>query len=98
MTIAAMSFALFFELFYAGLVAGYTNDMEGTVTNLEVGDVQIHAQGYLETPSLYKTIEGSDELVEKIEQLGFAASSRLNGGGLAASGENPSGQTVESSC
>ena len=55
-TIAAMSFALFFELFYAGLVAGYTNDMEGTVTDLEVGDVQIHAQGYLETPSLFPSL------------------------------------------
>ena len=89
-----MSFALFFELFYAGLVAGYTNDIEGMVTNLEVGDVQIHAQGYLETPSLYKTIERSNELVEKIEQLGFAASYFLNGGGLAASGEFSAGVSL----
>ena len=62
-TISAMSFALFFELFYAGLVAGYTNDMENSITDLEVGDIQIHAVGYLETPSLDKVITDSDTLI-----------------------------------
>ena len=93
-TIFAMSFALFFELFYAGLVAGYTNDMENSITDLEVGDIQIHAVGYLETPSLYKVITDSDTLIMGIEGLGLSASSRLKGGGLAASGENSAGVSL----
>ena len=45
-TIAAMSFALFVMILYAGLVEGYLRNMERSVLDLEVGDVQVFADGY----------------------------------------------------
>lgn len=90
-TVGAMGFALFVELLYAGLVPGYMRAMEEDVTQLEVGDVQIHAEGYLDVPSLYTFMEDSDAIVERIDALGYPATARLLGGGLAASGEFSAG-------
>lgn len=90
-TIAAMAFALFVELLYSGLVPGYLNAMQQDITELEIGDVQIHADGYRNSPSIYTSIDDSDALVERIEGLGYAASARVLGGGLAASGEYSAG-------
>jgi putative ABC transport system permease protein len=90
-TIAAMTLALWVLLLYSGLIPGYLRSMENSVTQLELGDVQIHAEGFLDSPSLYTLIEDSDEVVARLEEQGIAASPRLLGGGLAAAGESSAG-------
>ena len=90
-TISAMAFALFVELLYAGLIPGMLEGMQEDITDLELGDIQVHSADYLERPSLYTSIPGSDALVAKIEEAGYAASPRLLGGGLAAAGEFSAG-------
>ncbi len=90
-TITAMTLALWVLLLYAGFVPGYMKDMEEGVTELEIGDLQIHAPGYLESPSLYTAMEDSDAIVQQLEEAGIAASPRLLGGGLGASGEFSAG-------
>jgi putative ABC transport system permease protein len=90
-TIAAMTLALWVLLLYAGFIPGYLQNMEEGVTELEVGDIQIHADGYLTSPSLYTVIEDSAEIVARLEEAGIAASPRLAGGGLGASGEFSAG-------
>ncbi len=90
-TISAMTLALWVLLLYAGFIPGYMKDMEEGVTELEIGDIQIHAPGYLESPSLYTAMEDSDAIVRQLEQAGIAASPRLLGGGLGASGEFSAG-------
>ncbi len=90
-TIAAMAFALFVECLYSGLIPGYMNAMLEDITQLELGDLQIHAEGYRNSPSLYTTIEDPGAVVARIEALGYAAAPRLLGGGLAASGEYSAG-------
>jgi putative ABC transport system permease protein len=90
-TISAMTLALFFELLYAGLIPGMLLGMQDDITSMEVGDIQIHNAEYLDRPSMYTRIEQSDALVAKAEELGFAASARLLGGGLIAAGEYSAG-------
>jgi len=72
-TIAAMTLATWVQLLYAGIIPGYLDVMEEGVTQLEVGDLQIHADGYLTSPSLYTAIENSDEVVAQLEQQDIAA-------------------------
>ena len=86
-SIAAMSFALMFLVLYSGLIEGYMRGLEQDMLDLEVGDIQIHAEGYRDKPALHTCIQGDEELLVKLEEAGFPASGRYLAGGLAASGE-----------
>jgi ABC-type lipoprotein release transport system permease subunit len=90
-TIAAMSFALFVMILYAGLVEGYLRNMERSVLDLEVGDVQVFADGYRDNPSIYTRIEDPEELLAPLDAEGFPASGRLLAYGMAAAGESSAG-------
>jgi len=59
---------------------GYLENMDERVAESEIGDIQIHADGYLAAPSLFTVIEDSTEIVAKLEEAGIAASPRLLGG------------------
>lgn len=90
-TIAAMTLALVVELLYAGLVTGMFVDMQADVTEMDSGEIQVLAMDYLERPSLYSVVEEPHALVESLEAQGYAATPRLMGGGLGASGDLSSG-------
>lgn len=90
-TIAAMTLALVVELLYAGMVTGMMGGMEDDVTEYELGDVQVFAQGYLTRPSLYDVVDEPDALIAALQDGGYQATSRLYGGGLAGAGEASSG-------
>ncbi len=90
-TIAAMTFALWVELLYSGLITGFMSGMERDVLDLEVGDLQIHAEGYRERPSIYSAIEDPEALLGRLDEIGYPACARLLGGGLAAAGEFAAG-------
>ncbi len=90
-TIAAIALALTVELLYSGLVVGYVQGMERDVVDLELGDVQIHAEGYRERPSLYTKIEAPEPLLAALDERGYPASARLLAGGLGASGKLSAG-------
>ena len=90
-TIAAMTLALCVELLYAGLVTGYLQGMEDDILDLEVGDIQIFAGDYVDKPSMYTTIKNPDALLAQLDAVGYPASARLLGGGLAAADEFSAG-------
>ena len=90
-TIAAMTLALTVELLYAGLVTGMFVDMEDDVTEMDVGDIQVMSPDYLDRPSLYTTVADHEAIIERLSADGYAATPRLQGGGLAASGDLSSG-------
>jgi ABC-type lipoprotein release transport system permease subunit len=92
--ISAMTLALWVLLLYAGIIPGYIKSMEHSVTQLEIGDVQIHANTYLKRPSLYTTIEDERAILEQLDEAGLAATPRLIGGGLAAHEESSSGVSL----
>ena len=93
-TIAAMSLALFVEILYSGLITGYMQGMEDDVLDLEVGDMQIFAAGYLDKPSIYTAIEAPGALLARLDEAGYPSSPRLLAGGLAAAGEFSAGVSL----
>jgi len=93
-TIAAMTLALWVELLYAGLVRGYMGSMEQDLLDFELGDIQIFAASYLDRPSIYTAIDNPDALLARLDALGYPASVRLVGGGLAAAGELSAGVSL----
>lgn len=86
-----MSLALFILLVYAGLMEGYLADMERNVVDLEVGDVQVFAEGYRDDPSIYTRVEDEGRVLGPLRDAGFAATGRLLGFGLAAVGSSSAG-------
>lgn len=93
-TIAAMTLALWVELLYAGLVRGFMASMEQDLLDFELGDIQVFAPTYLDRPSIYTAIDNPASLLARLDALGYPASSRLLGGGLAASGELSAGVSL----
>jgi len=87
-TTAAMTLALWVMVLYSGLLEGYWRQMERGVLDLEVGDLQIHAPGYLDTPSLYTRIEACEPLLQQLQAAGYAATTRHDGRGQHRGGRS----------
>jgi ABC-type lipoprotein release transport system permease subunit len=90
-TVAAMSLALFVMILYSGLIQGYLIGLERNILDLEMGDVQIFADGYRDDPSIYNRIEDHEELLAKLDDAGSPSSARLVAAGLAAAGDQSAG-------
>ncbi len=93
-TIAAMTLALFVMVLWTGFMQGMLRDLENTILEVEMGDVQIHASDYRERPSLYTVIAEPDGLTRELESAGYRVSPRLLGGALAASQTTSAGAMV----
>jgi ABC-type lipoprotein release transport system permease subunit len=90
-TTAAMGFAGFIMIFYASLMEGLLQASERNAVGMNLGDIQIHAEGYRYDPDLYKRIENAGALVRRLEKKGFHATQRVYGFGLAAAGSASAG-------
>ena len=88
---SAMTLALLSMVLSGALMDGYMLSMEGNITDLEMGDIQVFAEGYAKRPSLYTRIGEVDRLVTRLEQAGFRVSPRLLAVGLAAGPEASAG-------
>lgn len=90
-TTAAMTLALLVTILYSGMVEGMLVNLEADALDFEVGAVQVFARGYQDNPSLYRRIDDADDVVRRLGEAGLAATARLLGAGLAASGEFSAG-------
>ncbi len=93
-TVGAMALGLYAMVVWFGMLQGLLNDMEETVVEVELGDLQIHAPTYLDDPSLYTDIDDVDALLARLEAAGFRASARLVGAGLAAARDSAAGASL----
>ena len=90
-TVAAMSLALCAMILYSGFAAGMLDGLEGKIVNMEVGDLQVFAKGYLDKPQIYTRMEDSAAVLDKLDRAGFPAAARLLGTGLAAAKDQSAG-------
>ena len=90
-TTLAMGFAGFIMILYAALTEGLLQTSERNAVAMNLGDMQIHAEGYRDDPDLYKRIDNAAGLVSKLQQAGFHATQRVYGFGLAAAGSTSAG-------
>lgn len=94
-TVAATTLAFTVMILYSSLVQGYLAAMERNLLDLELGDVQVHAPEYRDDASLYSSIPGSAELLQRFDERGYPASARLLGFGLGASEESSAGVQIK---
>ena len=90
-TVAAITLALWVSVVYTGLLQGMLADMETGITDIEIGDVQIHTVDYLNKPSIYELVHEVDTLILALEEAGFRASPRLVGASLVAARDTSAG-------
>ena len=93
-TVGAMTLGLFAMVVWFAMLEGMLNDMEETIVEVDLGDLQIHAPTYLDDPSLYTVVDGVDALLGELEAAGFRASARLVGAGLAAAHDSAAGASL----
>jgi ABC-type lipoprotein release transport system permease subunit len=68
--------------------------MEINALAMETGEIQIHAPGYRHDPDIYTVIDDPAAVMTAAEKMGFAATARLLGNGLAAARENSTGVSI----
>lgn len=90
-TTLAMGFSGFIMTLFAALMAGMLQASERNAVAMNLGDIQIHAEGYRDDPDLYNLIDNTAGLVNKLQQAGFHATQRIYGFGLAAAGSTSAG-------
>lgn len=90
-TTLAMGFAGFIMILFASLTEGLLYTSERNAVAMNLGDMQIHAEGYRDDPDLYKRIDNASDLVKRLQQAGFHAAQRVYGFGLAAAGSSSAG-------
>ena len=70
-TVGAMTLGLFAMVVWFAMLEGMLNDMEETIVEVDLGDLQIHAPTYLDDPSIYTVVDGVDALLGELEAAGF---------------------------
>ncbi|MFQ5646795.1 MAG: ABC transporter permease [bacterium] len=90
-TLAAVAFNTAILIATFSLIEGMLKQSVGNVTNLVTGEAQVHAPGYLEDFSLYKTLSRPQAILETALSHKVAAAPRCYGYGLISSGPKSAG-------
>lgn len=90
-TVAALSLNTAVCIVTYGLMVGVLAKMQRNATRLTSGEVQIHAPGYRQDRSLYKTLDRPETLLESARAEGCAAVPRTYGYGLISRGGKSAG-------
>lgn len=90
-TLAAVSLSTAILIASYGLMDGLMQHAVSNATNLVVGEVQVHAQGYLADHSIYRALNEPDLILRSAKQKNVAAAPRRYGYGLVAVGTKSAG-------
>jgi len=100
-TASALSFGFIAAVLMVGMSDGMIAEMVSNGTGVLTGQVQLHAPGYLEEPSLYTTVGGDSgtdvaALLARIDSVPgvVAAAPRVLGGALVSVGDHTAGASV----
>ena len=93
-TMGAMALAGAIMIFYTSLMSGMLEAIERNLILMNLGDAQIHKQGYRSDPDLYTRIDKYEEILAGLDAGGFFSSPRLFGFGLVAHQQNSAGVSI----
>ncbi len=81
---------------FIGMIDGVYGNIIDMFTRDHTGYIQIHKEGYLDKPSIYKTLDDSDSIGSKIESVPYVKSwaPRVYTPALAFAGKKTTGVTV----
>jgi ABC-type lipoprotein release transport system permease subunit len=90
-TLAASVLAGSVMIVYLALMEGIFLEFEQNALGLDLGEIQIHAEGYRDDPDLYARIPDPDALLAELAARDLPAAPRLFGFALAAAGSTSTG-------
>ncbi len=90
-TFAAVAMSTAVLIASYALMGGWTDAMMKSVTNLSVGEVQVHHPEYRTRRSIYDTVADPERIMERAREAGITASGRSFGYGLLSSGTKSAG-------
>ncbi|MBF0282762.1 MAG: ABC transporter permease [Zetaproteobacteria bacterium] len=82
----AMAFSCMMMILFSALMQGMLLGSERNVVAMNLGEIQIHAKGYLQEHDLYQQVEDVPQLLQQLYDAGFDVTPRLFTYGLAAAG------------
>ena len=81
---AAVSLNTFILIATYALMQGLLDQAVQNATQLSTGEAQLHAPGYLEDRSIYKTLKNPEAILQKLKDRSFGAVPRTYGYGLVS--------------
>lgn len=83
-TLVAVALNTAILITFSALMDGLLNQAIGNATNLTVGEIQIHAPGYLEDHSIYKSLLAPEIILQAAKERKINAAPRSYGYGLVS--------------
>ncbi len=90
-TIAAVALCISILIIFQSMIIGLIDKTVFTTTNLVVGEVQIHAESYLDDRSLYKYLKNTKKIKSIAKKNNIGLVERSYGYGLISSGTKSAG-------
>ena len=90
-TITAVALCIAILIIFQSLIIGLIGKAVYNTTNLVVGEVQIHAAGYLDDRSIYKSLKNVEEIRVVAQENNIGMVERSYGFGLISSGTKSAG-------
>jgi len=90
-TMTAMVLSTIVLIVSYALMLGMMDDMQHSITDISVGQAQVHHPRYLLERSIYDMISNPQQILEKARSAGIEASPRAFGFGLLSSGSKSAG-------
>jgi len=90
-TISAVALCIAILIIFQSMIVGLIEKAVSNTTNLVVGEVQIHANGYLNDRSLYKYLKNTEKIKSIAKKNNIGLVERSYGFGLISSGTKSAG-------
>ena len=90
-TIVAVSLCIAVLIIFQSMIVGLIEKAKFTTTNLVIGEVQVHAEGYLDDRSIYKSLQNIKEIHSVAKENNIGLVERSYGFGLISSGTKSAG-------
>ena len=90
-TILAVSLCIAVLIIFQSMIVGLIEKAKFTTTNLVIGEVQVHAEGYLDDRSIYKSLQNTEKIHSVAKENNIGLVERSYGFGLISSGTKSAG-------
>ena len=90
-TITAVALCVAILIIFQALIIGLIEKTVSNTTNLLVGEVQIHADGYLDDRSIHKSLRNIEKVRDFAKENNIGIVERSYGNGLISSGKKSAG-------
>lgn len=96
LTALSMFGGFFLSAFFIGFSDGSYNNIINMFTSNNLGHIQIHENTYLDKPSLYKTINNYEDILQKLSEINGikSYSPRIFSAGIVSVGDKSSGARI----